>query len=130
MLTTIIFLKKYELDSNNFFQDYYNKCFRYILHRKLSEIKNIQDCINVLQFFENTDQMCENIVNIFHNYNPTDDELQNYSILFDKYQDYIDNRGFAVTTLWLCVIQWIIEFEIFKKNNIINNTGIELYNIN
>ena len=108
--------------------------FKFTLRSKLSKIKTIDDCIQILKMFESTDEMCENIVNIFHIYNPTDNELQKFSLIFQKYHNYFDIRGFAACTLWFCIIQWINEFERLKNNNhnlpTINSIGIELLTLN
>ena len=115
--------------SNKFFDNYNKKIYKYNLRKNLFEIKNIDDCIKLLQKFETTDDMCENIINVFHKFNPSDNELQKFSLLFQKYENYIDNKGFAANTLWYCIIQWIEEFENLKKNNI-NLIGIELSELN
>ena len=36
---------------------------------------------------------------------------QKFSLIFQKYHNNIDNKGFAACTLWFCIIQWINEFE-------------------
>lgn len=115
--------------SNKFFDMYNKKVYKYGLRKKISEIRNIYDCIELLQIFETTDNMCENIIDLFHTYHPTDNELQKFSLLFQKYENFIDNKGFAANTLWYCIIQWIEEFENLKKNNI-NSIGIELLDLN
>ncbi len=140
MLLYSFFSKNYILDNENhntlfskytnkFLENYKKQNFKYSLRNKLSQIKSIDDCIQLLQMFETTDEMCENIINIFHKFNPTENELQKFSLIFQKYQNYIDNKGFAAYTLWFCVIQWINEFEKLKNNNL-NLVGIELLNIN
>ena len=37
--------------------------------------------------FETTDEMCENIINIFHKFNPSENELQKFSLIFQKYHN-------------------------------------------
>ena len=78
----IFFKNIYTLESeyhNTLFSKYTNRfvekstkqIFKYTLRSKLSKIKSIDDCIRLLQMFETTDEMCENIVNIFHKFHPT-----------------------------------------------------------
>ena len=58
--------------------------------------------------------MCENIVNIFHNYNPTDNELQNYCYNYLKNIKIILIKYFIFTTFYGFVLTFlVIEFEIF-----------------
>jgi hypothetical protein len=116
--------------TNTFIQNYINESFKYTLRTKLSKIKSIDDCIQLLQMFETTDEMCENIINIFHKFNPSENELQIFSLIFQKYHNNIDNKGFAANTLWFCTIQWINEFQKLKNKNIstVNSVRIELLN--
>lgn len=118
--------------TNKFLENYYQQLFKYTLRSKLSKIKTIDDCVNLLQMFETTDEMCENIINIFHKFNPSENELQKFSLIFQKYHNNIDHKGFAAYTLWFCVIQWIDESQKLKNNNtpILNSAGIELLNLN
>jgi hypothetical protein len=117
--------------TNRFIESYSKQAFKYTLRTKLSKIKSIDDCVKLLQMFETTDEMCENIINIFHKFNPTENELQKFSLIFQKYHNNIDNKGFAASTLWFCIIQWINEFQKFNNNNIpyVNSVGIELLNL-
>lgn len=118
--------------TNRFIESYSKQVIKHTLRNKLSKIKTIDDCVNLLQMFETTDEMCENIINIFHKFNPSENELQKFSLIFQKYHNNIDNKGFAAYTLWLCVIQWIDEFQKLKNDNIpcVNSLGIELLNLN
>ena len=118
--------------TNRFLESYSKQAFKYTLRNKLSKIKSIDDCIQLLQMFETTDEMCENIINIFHKFNPSEIELQKFSLIFQKYHNNIDNKGFAACTLWFCIIQWINEFQKLKNDNIptVNSLGIELLNLN
>ena len=118
--------------TNRFLESYSKQAFKYTLRNKLSKIKSIDDCIQLLQMFETTDEMCENIINIFHKFNPSEIELQKFSLIFQKYHNHIDNKGFAASTLWFCTIQWINEFQKLKNDNIptVNSVGIELLNLN
>ena len=97
---------------------YNRELSKYTLRSKMSKIKSIDDCIKLLQMFETTDEMCENIINIFHKVNPTENELQKFSLIFQKYQNYIDSKGFAAYTLWFCITQWITEFQKLKNKKI------------
>tara|TARA_B100000424_G_C22859426_1_gene458089 strand:+ start:348 stop:794 length:447 start_codon:yes stop_codon:yes gene_type:complete len=141
----IFFKNIYTLESeyhNTLFSKYTNRfvekstkqIFKYTLRSKLSKIKSIDDCIRLLQMFETTDEMCENIVNIFHKFHPSENELQKFSLIFQKYHNHIDNKGFAASTLWFCIIQWINEFQKLKNKNDnivnVNSVGIELLNLN
>ena len=123
------YLSKY---TNRFLENYNEQMFKYTLRTRLSNINSIYDCIELLQMFETTDDMCENIINIFHKFHPSESELQIFSLIYQKYHNYIDNRGFAASTLWFCIIQWITEFQKLKNNTIptINSVGIELINFN
>ena len=118
--------------TNRFLESFNKQAFKYSLRNQISKIKNIDDCIQLLQIFESTDEMCENIINIFHLFNPTENELQKFSLIFQKYYNYTDIKGFAATTFWFCIIQWINEFQKFKNDNIptVNLLGIELLNLN
>tara|TARA_B110000305_G_scaffold239932_2_gene309055 strand:- start:501 stop:893 length:393 start_codon:yes stop_codon:yes gene_type:complete len=111
--------------NNKFLETYNKQAFKYNLRTKLSQINSIEDCIHILQLFETIDEMCDNIINIFHKFHPNDNELQNISLLFQKYQHFIDNKGYAANTLWFCVIMWIDEFENIRKINNINSVVIE-----
>ena len=118
--------------SNRFIESYSKQAFKYTLRTKLSKIKSIDDCVKLLQMFETTDEMCENIINIFHKFNPSDNELQKFSLIFQKYHNNIDNKGFAACTLWFCIIQWINEFEKLKNDDVrrFSSLGIQLINLN
>ena len=77
------FKKTYALDTeylskytNRFLENYNEQMFKYTLRTKLSNINSIDDCIELLQMFQNTDEMCENIINIFHKFHPSESELQ------------------------------------------------------
>ena len=113
---------------NKFLETYNKQAFKYSLRTKLSQINSIEDCIHILQLFETIDEMCDNIINIFHKFHPNDNELQNISLLFQKYQNNIDNKGYAANTLWFCIIMWIDEFENIRKINNINSIVIEADN--
>ena len=108
----LIFLKY-----NNSFIDKYNKKTFNIHYNKLSKITNVNDCIKLLQMFETTDEMCDNIINVFHEFNPSEDELQKFSLIFQDYHNNVDNKGFAASTMWFCVIQWINESQNLKNIN-------------
>ena len=118
--------------TNRFIESYSKQAFKYNLRNKLSRIKTIDDCVKLLQMFETTDEMCENIINIFHKFNPSENELQKFSLIYQEYHNNIDNKGFAASTLWFCIIQWINEFQKLKNCAIptLNSVGIELVNFN
>ena len=118
--------------TNRFIESYSKQAFKYTLRNKLSKIRSVDDCVKLLQMFETTDEMCENIINIFHKFNPSENELQKFSLIYQKYHNHIDNKGFAACTLWFCIIQWINEFQKLKNDNIptVNSVGIELLNLN
>ena len=104
-------IKNYKIKLNYFTK----KLFYIYLRYELSNIKNIEDCIKILKYFETTDNMFENIIYVFNLYPPTDKELQTLSLLFQKYFNDLTINGFAAITFWLIVIQWINEYINLKK---------------
>ena len=81
------------------------------IRNKLYNVKNINDCIKILENFNTTDEMFENIINIYNINPPTDYELQIFSILFQQYYYNLDIKGFAASTMWFIIIQWINELK-------------------
>lgn len=115
VLINYYFKNKYTFHFNSFIFKYSEKNFHTLLRHELYNIKNVDDCIKILKYFETTDDMFENIIYVYNLIPPTDKELQTFSILFQKYFNDLTIKGFAATTIWLISIQWIDEYLRFKE---------------
>jgi hypothetical protein len=88
---------------------------KYNLRRSIRDISSAQDCVeiarNVSYNAGNADYLWDRLVNCFRSALPTEEELQRLSILQQKVEGFCGEEEYAVTTLWLCALQSIIETE-------------------
>lgn len=87
------------------------------LRCRILEIDDVDGCIDTMQIASrkrDTDEMCNVLTRCFRLMLPRDDELQRLSLL---QQQVVGSGGvaeYAVTTLWLCALQSIIEAELIR----------------
>jgi hypothetical protein len=85
------------------------------LRQSIQDVSSARDCIEIAQKVSrnegNADFLWDSLVNCFRRILPTDRELQRLSILQQEVEGSCGEEEYAVTTLWLCALQSIIEAE-------------------
>jgi hypothetical protein len=95
---------------SDFFISIKKKYFKKYLRFKLYNITTIKDCINIIKLFNTTDDALNNIIAAYNYIKPNESELQQISILHDLYKNNLDDKGYSITTIWIAILQWIIEY--------------------
>jgi len=110
----------YNLKINNYYK-YYKLLQIKRLRYKLKQIINISDCVKFLQSICKSDNCSDNILNkiyILYLYeSPTETEIQTISILQQKYQNKLNIEEYACTTLWCCIIYYIVNLPKIKRQH-------------
>lgn len=87
---------------------------------RIIEIDDVDECVDVLQTLSentrDTDDLCDTLTRCFRMMLPRDDELQRISLLQQRVVGSGGVAEYAVTTLWLCALQSIIETELDALN--------------
>lgn len=85
------------------------------LRRSIRDVSSARDCVQIAQNVSrnkgNADYLWDNLVSCFRRVLPTEWELQRLSILQQEVEGSCGEEEYAVTTLWLCALQSIIEAE-------------------
>ena len=107
---------------------------KYNLRQSIRDVCSAGDCVkiarNVSHNAGNADYLWDRLVNCFRSSLPTEGELQRLSILQQKVEGSCGEEEYAVTTLWLCALQSIIEAEckrILRKRRSVSEN--QLFNL-
>lgn len=105
-------------DYYNNLADYYKLFLIKTQRYKLKQVKNINDLIKFLQNFNtSTDNILNKIYTLYLYEPPTDNEIQTISLLQQKYENKYNIEEYATTTLWCCIIYYIDNIPIIKKQH-------------
>lgn len=104
------------------------------LRQSIRDVNSAGDCVqisrNILRSEGNADYLWGSLVNCFLRTLPTEAELQRLSILQQEVEGSCGEEEYAVTTLWLCALQSIIEAEwkrVLKKKRCFSDS--QLFNL-
>jgi hypothetical protein len=107
---------------------------KYNIRQSIRDVCSAEDCVeiarNVSHNTGNADYLWDRLVNCFRSTLPTEGELQRLSILQQKVEGSCGEEEYAVTTLWLCALQSIIEAEwkrILRKRRSVSEN--QLFNL-
>ncbi len=86
------------------------------LRRSMSDIRNTRDCVDVTRSLtetqSSTDDLCTALVRLYSRRLPKESELRTLSLLQQQVYGTYGVEEYAVTTLWLCALQSIMESEL------------------
>lgn len=107
---------------------------KYNLRQSIRDVSSAQDCVeiarNVSHNAGNADYLWDSLVNCFRSLLPTEGELQRLSILQQEVEGSCGEEEYAVTTLWLCALQSIIDTEwkrVLRKKRCVSES--QLFNL-
>ena len=102
---------------------------KYNLRQSIRDVDSAGDCVQITRTVScsegTADYLWDSLVNCFRRVLPTESELQRLSILQQEFEGSCGEEEYAVTTIWLCALQSIIESEwkrvLRKKRSVSEN---------